>query len=381
MTELSAIVQEIAGRRARHPPGRALLVGLSGIDGSGKGYVAGRLVAALIARGLRVGVIHLDGWLALPPVRFDPDRPAENFYESALRLDELFARLVIPLRDTRSARVTMDFAEETAVSYRPHTYEFEDLDVIVLEGAYLFKRAYRGHFDLAVWIDCSWETALARAIARAQEGLPPDETVRAYRTIYFPAEEIHLARDDPRGSADLILPNDPHRDEREPAGSPARRDVMAEDRGFLAETETTAPIVHPPGSGKVVGVLGGQSTFKVLSEQTGGAYALLEQQVPPGHGPPLHVHHHETEIFYILEGRFEITLGDRTVEAPAGTMAVGPRDIPHTFRNVGPTPGKLLLTVIPGRFSNYFLEVDGLPDKDLDTIKALCAKYDVEVLE
>jgi mannose-6-phosphate isomerase-like protein (cupin superfamily) len=107
----------------------------------------------------------------------------------------------------------------------------------------------------------------------------------------------------------------------------------------------------------------------------------LEQRVLPGQGPLLHVHRHETEIFYILEGLFEITLGDRTVEAPPGALAVGPRDIPHTFRNVGPTPRKQLLTVIPGRFSNYFLEVDGLPDEDLDIIKALCAKYDVEVLE
>jgi hypothetical protein len=51
---------------------------------------------------------------------------------------------------------------------------------------------------------------------------------------------------------------------------------MAEDRAFLTETETIVPIVHPPGSGNVVGVLGGQSTFGVLSEQTGWAYALLE---------------------------------------------------------------------------------------------------------
>ena len=107
----------------------------------------------------------------------------------------------------------------------------------------------------------------------------------------------------------------------------------------------------------------------------------MAQDVPPGQGSPLHVHRRETENFYVLEGLFEITLGDRTVEAPPGALAVGPRDIPHTFRNVGPTPSKLLLTVIPGRFSNYFLEVDGLPDEDLDTIKALCAKYNVEDLE
>jgi quercetin dioxygenase-like cupin family protein len=157
--------------------------------------------------------------------------------------------------------------------------------------------------------------------------------------------------------------------------------TVPHDNKFLPETETAVAIVHPPGDGRKVGVIGGESTFKVLSEQTGGAYAVLEQLVPPGHGPPLHVHRHETEIFYILEGTFEMRLADKTIPAPAGTMVVGPRDIPHTFKNVGPSTGKLLLTVIPGHFANYFLEVDNLPDADHATIRALCAKYDVEILE
>jgi quercetin dioxygenase-like cupin family protein len=150
---------------------------------------------------------------------------------------------------------------------------------------------------------------------------------------------------------------------------------------FLPETETTVPIIRAPGDGKVVSVLRDQSTFKVLSEQTGGAYAILEQKIPAGHGPPLHVHRHETEIFYVLEGQFEITIGDQKVTAPAGAMAVGPRDIPHTFRNTGSNDGRLLLTVIPGRFANYFIDVDGMNDDDLASIKALIAKYDVEILE
>ncbi len=156
---------------------------------------------------------------------------------------------------------------------------------------------------------------------------------------------------------------------------------MANNVPFLPETETTVPIIHPPGAGKVVGVLRDKSTFKVLSAQTGGAYAILEQQIPAGHGPPLHVHRHETEIFYILQGQFEITVGGQKIAAPEGAIAVCPRNIPHTFRNIGQTTGKLLLTVIPGRFANYFVEVDGVPDNDRDAIKALCAKYDVEVLE
>src|SRR6476620_3971481 len=137
---------------------------------------------------------------------------------------------------------------------------------------------------------------------------------------------------------------------------------MNQAHDFLPETETTVPIIRAPGEGKGVGVLRDQSTFKVLSEQTGGAYAILEQKIPAGHGPPLHVHRHETEIFYILDGEFEVTIGDQKVPAPPGAIVVGPRDIRHTFRNVGATEGRLLLTVIPGRFSEYFIEVDKVAD-------------------
>jgi quercetin dioxygenase-like cupin family protein len=155
---------------------------------------------------------------------------------------------------------------------------------------------------------------------------------------------------------------------------------MAEPHPFLPETETAVPIVRLPGEGHAVGVLRSKSVFKVLPEQTGGAYAVLEQDIPAGHGPPLHVHRHETEIFYVLDGQFELTLGTDKLTAGAGAMVVAPRDIPHTFRNVGPGPGKLLLTVIPGRFANYFLEVDAVADHDTAAVKALCAKYDVEIL-
>jgi hypothetical protein len=85
--------------------------------------------------------------------------------------------------------------------------------------------------------------------------------------------------------------------------------------------------------------------------------------------------------FYVLEGQFEITIGDQKVTALSGAMVVGPRDVPHTFRNTGSKDGRLLLTVIPGRFANYFIDVDGMDDDDMASIQALIAKYDVEILE
>jgi uridine kinase len=206
--DLEGAAAAIAAARARTEPGRSLLVGVSGIDGSGKGYMAARLARALEARAQRVAPINVDGWLNLPARRFSAVRPAEHFYAHAIRFEELFAQLVLPLRERRSHAMVAEFAEETATAYRPQPYRFEDVDVILLEGIFLFKRAQRGHFDLGLWLDCTFETALGRALSRGQEGLPPAETIRAYETIYFPAQRIHFARDEPRAGADLVLPND-----------------------------------------------------------------------------------------------------------------------------------------------------------------------------
>lgn len=115
---------------------------------------------------------------------------------------------MIPLRDQRSVHLVADFVEETARQYRKHVYTIKNVDVILVEGIFLFKQAYRNLFDVAIWVDCTFATALARALQRAQEGLPPAETIAAYETIYFPAQRIHFDQDNPRGSADLILDND-----------------------------------------------------------------------------------------------------------------------------------------------------------------------------
>jgi len=70
-------------------------------------------------------------------------------------------------------------------------------------------QAYYGYFDLSFWVECTFETALERALRRGQEGLPPAETIRAYQTIYFPAQRLHFVRDHPQAMADMIITNDP----------------------------------------------------------------------------------------------------------------------------------------------------------------------------
>jgi uridine kinase len=201
---LEPIIEIIFTKRRKMPEERSLLVGISGIDASGKGLVTTKLAEQIRQKGLKVAVINVDGWLNLPHIRFNPQNPAQNFYENALRLEEMFERLVLPLKESRSLSLTADFAEETAAEYRKHEYFYEDIDIILLEGIFLFKNEFVKHFDARFWIECFFETALRRAVRRAQENLSPADTVRAYESIYFPAQRMHFRRDRPQDSADLI---------------------------------------------------------------------------------------------------------------------------------------------------------------------------------
>ena len=207
MLEDASVIPAIIEKRKAASPQRALLVGI-GIDAAGKGFVTTRIAESLQKRGIKLAVISADGWLNLPHVPFHRQDPAKHFYENAIRFDEMFEHVILPLRNTRNVNVKSDFTEETATTFRKHRYAFRNIDIVLLEGIFLFKPASRRHFDLAVWVECSFSTALQRAIKRSQEGLSLEETIKAFETIYFPAQRIHLARDNPRRAADIILAND-----------------------------------------------------------------------------------------------------------------------------------------------------------------------------
>jgi len=204
--ETVAAINNVRARKGR----RARLIAISGIDGSGKGYVASRLRDKLTDNGLKVALIPADGWLNLPHVRFGGDDPGKHFYTHAFRFEEMFSRLIEPLAESGSCDIVADYTEETATCYRQRVYQFDEVDLILLEGIFLFRREHQQRYDFRLWIDCSFDTALERALSRAQEGLPSAETIAAYERIYFPAERVHFERDNPLDSADLIYLNDPH---------------------------------------------------------------------------------------------------------------------------------------------------------------------------
>jgi quercetin dioxygenase-like cupin family protein len=95
-------------------------------------------------------------------------------------------------------------------------------------------------------------------------------------------------------------------------------------------------------------------TFLVTGAQSDGAYFIMEADVPPGGGPPPHIHRREQESFYLLDGTLEIQMGDKTVQASKGDFVHIARGEVHCFRNTGSTTARLLLIFSPGGIEGFF---------------------------
>jgi quercetin dioxygenase-like cupin family protein len=98
------------------------------------------------------------------------------------------------------------------------------------------------------------------------------------------------------------------------------------------------------------------AVIKATADTTNGQLAIVEVTEPPGAQAPLHVHHVEDETFYVLEGSVTLHVGDETIEARAGDVAFGPRDVPHRY-DVGPDGCRMLFICTPGGFERLVREM------------------------
>ena len=133
-------------------------------------------------------------------------------------------------------------------------------------------------------------------------------------------------------------------------------------------------------------------TFKAVSEETGGEYSLYEPTSPPQLGAPPHIHHRETEAFYVLVGEMEVLYGEQTVRAGAGEFVFIPRGVAHGFMSAGREPARCLGVVTPGGLRERLLSSLGEPAKaetlppppedppDAERFAAIMRKHDTELL-
>ena len=98
----------------------------------------------------------------------------------------------------------------------------------------------------------------------------------------------------------------------------------------------------------------GTVRFLASSEDTHGAWSLVELKEMPGYHTNLHRHNHTDEAFYVMEGVLTVRINDSLSDYPAGSYVLIPRGTAHAQGNRGKLPARILLTMTPGGFERSF---------------------------
>ena len=96
-------------------------------------------------------------------------------------------------------------------------------------------------------------------------------------------------------------------------------------------------------------------TIRLTTEDTAGAYCVIEMQHVPDVGPALHMHPRGCESYLVLAGSYTFTSGGVETHLHPGQAISIPAHTPHCYK-VGPEGGRLLVICPPG-LENYFWTV------------------------
>ena len=97
--------------------------------------------------------------------------------------------------------------------------------------------------------------------------------------------------------------------------------------------------------------------------ETDNGYFLTHAIVPPGGGPPAHVHTREEEAFYVIRGELAFLVGSDVVTVGAGSFVNVPKGLKHGFHNDADVDAELLFWFAPAGIEGLFRELGAQPER------------------
>lgn len=143
----------------------------------------------------------------------------------------------------------------------------------------------------------------------------------------------------------------------------------------------------PPNSGRQVRMITDLVTILVTTADTDGTFTLVEIETPPSGGCPPHIHRYDDQCIYVVEGTYDVLIGDQHVEARVGTCVYLPHGTTFAYANTRNEPGRMLIFAAPGDIRESFMNDAGdhadrpVWEADMERVLAIAPKYGVEFVK
>lgn len=201
-----ATLLEVAARLPVATTDDCVLIGIDGVDGSGKTTFANDLADVL--RETRASVIRISGddFHHLREHRYRQGLYSSiGFYEDGFNYDQLREDVLIPLGKGGTRRFNAKHHEHVADVILDKDWQLAPPgSTVVLEGLFLHRPPMDEVWDCSLFLDVPFEITVARMAERDDSDR---DIEHPHVARYVGAQRIYFERCDPRSRADIVIDN------------------------------------------------------------------------------------------------------------------------------------------------------------------------------
>lgn len=201
------IFEKILEEIQEKPKDKTFVVGISGIDISGKTKFTEAFEKFLISEGYKTQTINLDDFHHPKKIRYSGENQAENYYNRSFDIKTIVEKLLIPIHQKSNLSIRLSLLDLYTDEYEAEKEFAFDQDTIVLfEGVFLFRKDLSPYIDYKIFIEIPFEESKNRAGVR-DVPIYGKEVLSRYDEKYLPAQRKYLAEFPPQQTADMIIDN------------------------------------------------------------------------------------------------------------------------------------------------------------------------------
>jgi len=204
---LSIFEEMLSAIRKRKQRGRAFVVGITGIDTSGKTLFAEAFSNFLKSRKCRVQAINLDDFHNPRKIRYSGKEEADNYYNKSFDYATIVKKLLMPIHQRKRFTTKLQILNLHTNKYNSKKrYAIDANTIVVFEGVFLLRKEIAPYIDYKVFLEIPLMESKRRANAR-DVPIYGKDVLRKYDTKYLPAQKRYLRQFPPSKIADMIIDN------------------------------------------------------------------------------------------------------------------------------------------------------------------------------
>ena len=194
------ILNEIKKRKQKN---RAFVLGINGIDGSGKTEFAKNFKKFLLSQKINAQIIHIDDFCNSKSIRHSGNDQVYNCFYKTFKIDYIVKNLLIPIQENSDFTTDLTLLDLDTDKYEiKKKYTCDKRTIIIFEGVYLFRKEFISYIDYKIFLDISLNECIKRVKSRDGKDI-----IKKLNKKYLPAQCKYMKEFLPLEIADMIVNN------------------------------------------------------------------------------------------------------------------------------------------------------------------------------